>query len=47
MCSSDLWQEGTEHNQELQKDFNTSKIKVIENVPYEKEEVISYVYGGG
>ena len=30
-----------------QKDFNTSKIKVIENVPYEKEEVISYVYGGG
>ena len=30
-----------------QKDFNTSEIKVIENVPYEKEEVISYVYGGG
>lgn len=41
------WREGTEHNQELQKDFNTSAIKVIENVPYEKEEVISYVYGGG
>ena len=31
----------------MQKDFNTSSIKVIENVPYEKEEVISYVYGGG
>jgi hypothetical protein len=31
----------------MQKDFNTSEIKVIENVPYEKEEVISYVYGGG
>lgn len=31
----------------MQKDFNTSAIKVIENVPYEKEEVISYVYGGG
>ena len=30
-----------------QKDFNTSEIKVIENVPYDKEEVISYVYGGG
>ncbi len=31
----------------MQKDFNTAGIKVIENVPYEKEEVISYVYGGG
>ncbi len=31
----------------IQKDFNTARIKVIENVPYEKEEVISYVYGGG
>ena len=41
------WREGAEYNQELQKDFNTSTIKVIENVPYEKEEVISYVYGGG
>lgn len=36
-----------EHNEELQKDFNTAAIKMIENVPYEKEEVISYVYGGG
>ena len=31
----------------MQKDFNAAAIKVIENVPYEKEEVIDYVYGGG
>ena len=31
----------------MQKEFNAANIKVIENVPYEKEEVISYVYGGG
>ena len=31
----------------MQRDFNTAEIKVIENVPYEKEEVVSYVYGGG
>ena len=30
-----------------QKEFNEATIKVIENVPYEKEEVVSYVYGGG
>jgi hypothetical protein len=30
-----------------QKEFNEAPIKVIENVPYEKEEVVSYVYGGG
>ena len=30
-----------------QKEFNEGGIKVIENVPYEKEEVVSYVYGGG
>ena len=30
-----------------QKEFNKARIKVIENVPYEKEEVVSYVYGGG
>lgn len=36
-----------EHNDTLQKEFNTAPIKVIENVPYEKEEVISYVHGGG
>lgn len=30
-----------------QKEFNEAEIKVIENVPYEKEEVVSYVYGGG
>jgi hypothetical protein len=33
--------------EKTQKDFNTAAIKVIENVPYEKEEVVSYVYGGG
>ena len=31
----------------MQKDFNTANIKVIENVPYGNEEVVSYVYGGG
>lgn len=30
-----------------QNEFNEASIKVIENVPYEKEEVVSYVYGGG
>ena len=35
-----------QHNDELQKEFNTARIKVIENVPYEKEEIVSYVYGG-
>jgi hypothetical protein len=34
-------------NDALQEEFNTAPIKVIENVPYEKEEVVSYVYGGG
>jgi hypothetical protein len=29
-----------------QKEFNEAPIKVIENVPYNKEEVVSYVYGG-
>jgi len=36
-----------DHNKERQKEFNEAPIKVIENVPYEKEEVVSYVYGGG
>ena len=36
-----------EYNEEQQKLFNEAAIKVIENVPYDKEEVISYVYGGG
>jgi hypothetical protein len=36
-----------QHNHALQKEFNAANIKVIENVPYEKEEVVSYVYGGG
>jgi hypothetical protein len=31
----------------MQKEFNEAAIKVIENVPYDKEEVVSYVYGGG
>jgi hypothetical protein len=35
------------HNDGKKKEFNAAKIKVIENVPYEKEEVVSYVYGGG
>ena len=35
------------HNQALQKEFNESGIKVMDNVPHDKEEVISYVYGGG
>lgn len=32
--------------EETQKEFNQAPIKVIENIPHEKEEVISYVYGG-
>ena len=36
-----------EENETMQKQFNQAPIKVIENVPYEKEEVVSYVYGGG
>jgi 23S rRNA U2552 (ribose-2'-O)-methylase RlmE/FtsJ len=31
----------------MQKEFNEAAIKVIENIPHEKEEVVSYVYGGG
>jgi hypothetical protein len=31
----------------MQQEFNEGGIKVIENIPYEKEEVVSYVYGGG
>jgi len=33
--------------QERQNEFDVAGIKVIENVPYEKEEVVSSVYGGG
>jgi hypothetical protein len=33
-------------NEELQKDFNTAEIKVIENVNH-PAGVVSYVYGGG
>jgi hypothetical protein len=32
-------------NECKQKEFNEAPIKVIENVPYEKEEVVSYLYG--
>jgi len=41
------WENSVQHNQVVQKEFNSAPIKVIENVPYEKEEVVSYVYGGG
>jgi hypothetical protein len=42
------WGENYEiSNKQLQEEFNAAPIKVIENVPYEKEEVVSYVYGGG
>lgn len=30
-----------------QKEFDEAAIKVIENIPHDKEEVVSYVYGGG
>ena len=33
-------------NEELQKDFDTAEIKVIENVNH-PAGVVSYVYGGG
>jgi hypothetical protein len=42
---SNEWEK--QNNERLQKEFNAAGIKVIENVPYEKEEVVSYVYGGG
>jgi hypothetical protein len=29
------------------KEFNEAAIKLIESIPYEKEEIISYEYGGG
>jgi hypothetical protein len=35
-----------QYNEQKQKEFNEARIKVIENVPYEKEEVVSYVCGG-
>jgi len=33
-------------NEEIQKEFNTAEIKVIENVDH-PAGVVSYVYGGG
>lgn len=30
-----------------QKEFDEAAIKVIENISHDKEEVVSYVYGGG
>ena len=45
------WKTGTDYaekyNAEQQKLFNEAPIKVMDNVPHDKEEVISYVYGGG
>ena len=34
-------------NEQMQQEFNEAPIKVMDNVPHDKEEVISYVYGGG
>jgi hypothetical protein len=31
----------------MQKEFNEAAIKVIDNIPHDKGEVVSYVYGGG
>lgn len=39
-CGSDYFKENA------QKDFNTAKIKVIENVQHDAG-IVSYVYGGG
>ena len=45
------WKTGTDYaekcNGQMQKEFNEAPIKVMDNVPHDKEEVISYVYGGG
>ena len=41
------WKDCENHNKCIQKEFNEARIKVIENVPYEKEEIVSYVHGGG
>jgi hypothetical protein len=37
-----------DYNKErMQKEFNEAAIKVIDNIPHDKAEVVSYVYGGG
>ena len=40
------WEDNEQHNQAIQKEFNTAPIKVIENINH-SEGVVSYVYGGG
>jgi hypothetical protein len=40
------WEDNDQHNQAIQKEFNSAAIKVIEGVNHE-EGVVSYVYGGG
>ena len=41
------WKDNDQHNQAIQKEFNEAAIKVIDNIPHDKAEVVSYVYGGG
>ena len=40
------WEDNDQHNQAIQKEFNSAPIKVIENINHE-EGIVSYVYGGG
>ena len=40
------WEDSVQHNQVIQKEFNSAPIKVIENINH-PEGVVSYVYGGG
>ena len=40
------WENSVQHNQVIQKEFNSAPIKVIENINH-PEGVVSYVYGGG
>ena len=40
------WKDNDQHNQAIQKEFNTAPIKVIEGINH-PEGIVSYVYGGG
>jgi len=40
------WEDNDQHNQAIQKEFNSAPIKVIENINH-PEGIVSYVYGGG
>lgn len=40
------WKDNDQHNQAIQKEFNSAPIKVIENINH-PEGIVSYVYGGG